>query len=126
MATGIAGADLVFEKTLTLAEARCGFEFMLTHLDGRELLVTSDEGEIVKPGSFKVIDDEDGMPKLRCADKGRLIVHFDVELPEPGDDLGLGLNNTVRPHDAHTPAPLPHHSRTTPAPLPYCARTNPA
>ena len=55
------------------------------HLDGRQLLVSSNEGDIVKPGSFKVVYDE-GMPQLRSStDKGRLFVHFDVKFPEPGD-----------------------------------------
>ena len=46
------GADLFYEKTLTLAEALCGFKFAIPHLDGRQLLVSSIEGDIVKPGCF--------------------------------------------------------------------------
>lgn len=44
------GDDLFVEHTLTLTEALCGFHFPLTHLDGRQLLIKSNVGEIVKPG----------------------------------------------------------------------------
>ena len=44
------GDDLFVEHTLSLVEALCGFRFILTHLDGRQLLVKSNPGEVVKPG----------------------------------------------------------------------------
>lgn len=46
------GDDLFVEHTLSLTEALCGFHFPLTHLDGRQLLIKSNIGEIVKPGTF--------------------------------------------------------------------------
>lgn len=45
------GDDLFVEHTLALTEALCGFQFPLTHLDGRQLLIKSNAGEIVKPGT---------------------------------------------------------------------------
>lgn len=42
--------DLYIEHTLTLTEALCGFQFVLTHLDGRQLLIKSNPGEVIKPG----------------------------------------------------------------------------
>ena len=44
------GDDLSVEHMLTLPEALCGFQFILTHLDGRQLLIKSQPGEVVKPG----------------------------------------------------------------------------
>lgn len=80
-----AGSDLFYEKSLTLSEALCGFKFAIPHLDGRQLLVSSNEGDVVKPGAFKAVYDE-GMPTWqRTLDKGRLFIHFDVVFPEPGD-----------------------------------------
>lgn len=42
--------DLYVEHTLSLSEALCGFQFALTHLDGRQLLIKSNPGEVIKPG----------------------------------------------------------------------------
>ncbi|KAL8542712.1 hypothetical protein ACS0TY_003550 [Phlomoides rotata] len=36
--------DLYVEHDLSLREALCGFQFVLTHLDGRQLLIKSDPG----------------------------------------------------------------------------------
>lgn len=44
------GDDLFVEHTLSLTEALCGFQFILTHLDSRQLLIKSEPGEVVKPG----------------------------------------------------------------------------
>ncbi|KAJ1407452.1 HSP40/DnaJ peptide-binding [Sesbania bispinosa] len=74
--------DLFVEHTLSLTEALCGFQFVLTHLDGRQLLIKSDPGQVVKPDSYKAIDDE-GMPMYqRPFMKGKLFIHFTVEFPE--------------------------------------------
>ncbi|XP_020194848.1 chaperone protein dnaJ A6 [Aegilops tauschii subsp. strangulata] len=76
--------DLFVEHTISLTEALCGFQFVLTHLDGRQLLIKSNPGEMIKPGQHKAINDE-GMPQHgRPFMKGRLFVEFSVEFPEPG------------------------------------------
>ncbi|OEL26648.1 Chaperone protein dnaJ 2 [Dichanthelium oligosanthes] len=76
--------DLFIEHTISLTEALCGFQFIVTHLDGRQLLVKSNPGEIIKPGQHKAINDE-GMPQHgRPFVKGRLFVEFNVEFPESG------------------------------------------
>ncbi|XP_071931448.1 dnaJ protein homolog 2-like [Coffea arabica] len=76
--------DLYVEQSLSLTEALCGFQFVLTHLDGRQLLVKSNPGEVVKPDQYKAINDE-GMPHYqRPFMKGRLFIHFNVEFPESG------------------------------------------
>eukprot|EP00250_Pteridium_aquilinum_P004124 c14356_g1_i1 orf=473-1735(-) len=76
--------DLFVEHTLNLTEALCGFQFVITHLDGRQLLIKSAPGEIVKPGQFKAINDE-GMPMYqRPFMKGKLYIHFSVDFPESG------------------------------------------
>ncbi|XP_024359349.1 dnaJ protein homolog isoform X1 [Physcomitrium patens] len=78
------GDDLFVEHSLSLTEALCGFQFPLTHLDGRQLLIKSTPGEIIKPGQFKAINDE-GMPHYqRPFMKGRLYLHFSVDVPESG------------------------------------------
>lgn len=44
------GDDLFVEHSLTLSEALCGYQFIITQLDGRQLLIKSTPSEIVKPG----------------------------------------------------------------------------
>lgn len=76
------GDDLFVEHALSLTEALCGFRFILTHLDGRQLLIKSNPGEVVKPDQYKAINDE-GMPMYqRPFMKGKLYVHFTVEFPD--------------------------------------------
>lgn len=76
--------DLYVEHSLNLTEALCGFQFALTHLDGRQLLIKSNPGEIIKPGQSKAINDE-GMPDhQRPFIKGRLYIHFNVDFPDSG------------------------------------------
>ncbi|XP_004310136.1 PREDICTED: dnaJ protein homolog [Fragaria vesca subsp. vesca] len=75
------GDDLIFEHTLSLKEALCGFQFKLKHLDGRQLLIKSEPGQVVKPDQHKAINDE-GMPIYSNGfTKGKLYVHFIVEFP---------------------------------------------
>lgn len=50
------GDDLFVEHTLSLTEALCGFQFVITHLDGRQLLIKSQPGEVVKPGKYNWMD----------------------------------------------------------------------
>ncbi|XWS32402.1 hypothetical protein CRYUN_Cryun23aG0156500 [Craigia yunnanensis] len=76
--------DLYFEHNLSLTEALCGFQFALTHLDGRQLLIKSNPDEVIKPDQYKAINDE-GMPHhQRPFMKGRLFIHFNVDFPESG------------------------------------------
>ena len=53
--------DLLIQQKIPLVEALCGTTFLLTHLDGRKIVVKTQPGEIVRPGDVKTIDDE-GMP----------------------------------------------------------------
>lgn len=79
------GDDLFMEKEITLVEALCGMKMSITHLDGRQLIVSTHDGEVIKPGQFKAVYDE-GMPKHGSPfQKGRLFIHFTVKFPTPGD-----------------------------------------
>ncbi|KAA8515878.1 hypothetical protein F0562_019057 [Nyssa sinensis] len=76
--------DLYVEHTLTLTEALCGFQFALTHLDNRQLLIKSNPGEVIKPDQYKAINDE-GMPHhQRPFMRGRLFIHFNLEFSDCG------------------------------------------
>ncbi|XP_014516725.1 dnaJ protein homolog 1 [Vigna radiata var. radiata] len=76
--------DLFIDHTLSLSEALCGFQFTITHLDGRQLLIKSNPGEVIKPGQSKAINDE-GMPlHNKTFMRGRLYIQFNVEFPDSG------------------------------------------
>ncbi|PHT54195.1 Chaperone protein dnaJ 2 [Capsicum baccatum] len=76
------GDDLFVEHTLTLTEALCGFQFVLTHLDNRQLMIKSQPGEVIKPDQFKGINDE-GMPLYQSSFmRGKLYIHFTVDFPD--------------------------------------------
>jgi DnaJ family protein A protein 2 len=74
------GDDLIMHKKISLYEALCGFQFPVTHLDGRTLLVKSNS--VVKPGDKKSVPNE-GMPHFRNpTERGQLVIVFDVEFPD--------------------------------------------
>jgi DnaJ-class molecular chaperone len=74
------GLDLVYNKTITLKEAMCGFSFDLKHINSKILTFnTKLNPTTIQPGLTKVI------PKLgmiRESQTGNLIVIFNVTLPE--------------------------------------------
>lgn len=76
--------DLYIDHNLSLTEALCGFQFAVKHLDGRQLLIKSNPGEVIKPGQYKALNDE-GMPQHnRPFMKGRLYIQFNVDFPDSG------------------------------------------
>lgn len=83
------GADLLVQKKLSLNESLCGFEWKINHLDGRELIIKSREGEIIKADEggkpyVKIVANE-GMPSHgNPFVKGNLYVIFSVEFPNDG------------------------------------------
>jgi DnaJ family protein A protein 2 len=77
------GDDLLMEHTLTLHESLCGFKFHFKHMDGRDVVVQSQDGDVIAPDAFRVVSNE-GMPFRRDPmSRGRLIIHFTIKFPEP-------------------------------------------
>ena len=75
------GADLLFEKKITLVEALTGVDFILIHLDGSKIRVKNEPGEVIKPDDLKTIP-EKGLPFYKQPYKfGNLFVKFTVEFP---------------------------------------------
>ena len=85
------GADLMIRKTVSLNEALCGFEFKITHMDGRQLVIKSKPGEIIRALAdggqpFVKIVKGEGMPsKVNMFVKGDLYVQFTVEFPKDSE-----------------------------------------
>lgn len=101
--------DIFVEHTLSLTEALCGFQFVLTHLDGRQLLIKSNPGEVIKPSQHKAINDE-GMPHYqRPFMKGRLYVKFNIEFPDTGvlsPDQCRKLETVLPPRPSNQPTDM--------------------
>ncbi|KAJ6841621.1 dnaJ protein-like protein [Iris pallida] len=76
------GDDLFFEHSLSLTEALCGFQFVLTHLDNRQLLIKSNPSEVVKPDQFKAINDDGMVMYQRPFMRGKLYIYFTVDFPD--------------------------------------------
>lgn len=75
-------ADLLLQKEITLVEALTGLTFTLTHLDGREIVIKTTPGKVIKPNEVMVIDGE-GMPYLgNPFTKGKLFIVFSIKFPK--------------------------------------------
>jgi len=74
--------NLYIEKEIPLVNALTGFQFYITHLDGRKILVKTNPGDILKPDDEREIRNE-GMPIYsRPYEKGNLIIKFKLIFPD--------------------------------------------
>jgi DnaJ family protein A protein 2 len=75
---------LIYKHTVTLVEALTGCQIPIQHLDGRNLLVVTRPGQILRPDSLKRVASE-GMPiHGNPFVKGNLIIVFTVRFPDDG------------------------------------------
>tara|TARA_B100001769_G_scaffold271065_1_gene263261 strand:+ start:3401 stop:4345 length:945 start_codon:yes stop_codon:yes gene_type:complete len=73
------GLDLVYQKSITLKEALCGFSFNMKYIDGRNFQINNGVGNIITPNYKKII------PKMgmeRDDNVGNLIIEFTIIFPE--------------------------------------------
>ena len=72
--------DLVMTKALKLVDALCGFEFSITHLDGREVIIRAPD-DVMKDGDIRTVVGG-GMPfRHNPMQKGNLHIKFSIEMP---------------------------------------------
>lgn len=92
------GDDLYTKIKIDLLTALAGGSFTIKHLDGEYLKVDIIPGEIISPGTVKVIESK-GMPSYRHHNFGNMYVTFEVEFPEPtfADPEKLRLLETILP-----------------------------
>ncbi|XP_025115187.1 dnaJ homolog subfamily A member 2-like [Pomacea canaliculata] len=91
--------DLYMTHSIGLAEALCGFQFVIKHLDGRDLVVSNPPGEVVHPGMMKTVLGE-GMPIYRNPfERGNLYIKFEVAFPPNNfvDEAHLKTLETILP-----------------------------
>lgn len=74
------GLDLIYNKTITLKEALCGFSFDLKHINKKVFTFNNQvNATIIKPGQTKVIPN---MGMIREKHIGNLIVKFELLFPD--------------------------------------------
>ena len=75
-------------KKITLSEALVGCKFAFDHLDGRKIVVSTEQNQVIIPDSVKIIQRE-GMPKRgNQFDKGDLYIKFEIEFPKSSQLTG--------------------------------------
>ena len=77
------GLDLIFQKTISIKEALCGFTFELKYITGKTYTINNNAGNIIPNGYRKVIPN---MGFVRDEHVGNLIIVFDVKFPEKLED----------------------------------------
>lgn len=75
------GNDLSYECEIDLLTALAGGDVAFKHVSGDYIKFTIIPGEVIAPGSVKVIEQQ-GMPIYRNSDKGNLFIKFSVKFPE--------------------------------------------
>lgn len=90
------GADLFMRKEISLMESLCGCDFMIKHLDGRKVRITSEPGLVIDHES-KMTCDGLGMPFFkRNYMFGNLFITFDVKFPKTLTELQMnGLSSAL-------------------------------
>lgn len=71
--------DLTIEKTIPLKAALCGFDFEITHLNGRIFKLANKPGNVIKPGNIKTIP---GLGLEKGGETGVLKIKFNIEFPD--------------------------------------------
>ncbi len=77
------GSHLLLKQKVTLAEALGGMQLLLSHLDGRRLLVKTGAGECLAPGALRVVEGE-GMPNRDGASVAHCLGCFLRTIVHPG------------------------------------------
>lgn len=77
--------DLLMRNiNINITQALCGFIHCFKHLDGRNICISTNPGEVIRHGELKVVHAE-GMPlRNNPFDRGDLLVQFVVQFPENG------------------------------------------
>lgn len=75
------GLDLIYEKTITVKEALCGFSFELKYLTGKVYTINNNSGNIICDKYQKIIPGM-GISRDNIKNSGNLIILFHVKFPE--------------------------------------------
>ena len=77
------GLNIIYNKTITLKEALCGFSFNLPFINGKVYTINNNTGNIICPNYLKEISN---MGFTRGNNTGKLIIKFSISFPEKLDN----------------------------------------
>jgi len=106
------GDNLLMKHKINLVESLCGFQFVITHLDERKIVLTHPPNDPIAPETYRCLKGQ-GMINMRTHEHGDLIVQFDVEFPPEKfftDDIQLVKQlESVLPTKPHVDIPKGEH-----------------
>lgn len=76
------GNDLLIKVKIDLLTALAGGSFGIKHLDGEYMKVDIIPGEVIAPGTIKMVEGK-GMPSYRHHNYGNMLIAFEIEFPKP-------------------------------------------
>jgi DnaJ family protein A protein 2 len=74
------GDNLIMKHKINLVESLCGFQLVITHLDGRKIVLKHPPNQPIPPETYRCVKGQ-GMINMKTHESGDLIVQFDVEFP---------------------------------------------
>lgn len=74
------GDNLVIKHKINLVESLCGFQLVITHLDGRKVVLNHPANDPIAPETYRCVKGQ-GMINMKTHESGDLIIQFDVEFP---------------------------------------------
>ena len=105
------GADLVYKKEISLLQALTGIKFVITHLDGRKIIIFTKPGEIIRPQKLKTVK-ELGMPFFNSPVRnGNLYIDFQIQFPSKLDEQQTKKITEILKNDKlHTKTDFPKNA----------------
>jgi len=105
------GDNLIMKHKINLIESLCGFQLIITHLDGRKIVLKHPPNDPIAPETYRCVKGQ-GMVNMRTHDAGDLIVQFDVEFPSEKfftDPQLLMQLESILPKRTHVDIPKGEH-----------------
>ena len=73
------GLDLIYNKSISLKEALCGFSFEIMHVNGKKMCINNSTFTIIKPNYNKIIP---SLGMTRDNTTGNMVIVFNVIFPD--------------------------------------------
>ncbi|CAF3784628.1 unnamed protein product [Rotaria magnacalcarata] len=104
------GDNLIMKHKIKLLESLCGFQLVVTHLDGRRIVIQHPPNDPIAPDTYRCVKGQ-GMINMRTHDTGDLIIQFDVEFPSEKSltETQLKQLESILPKRPHVDIPQGEH-----------------